>query len=51
MCLYKMDYYSAIKNKYRPLAATRIGVDNIILKEVKSDKDKNYVSLSLMYVI
>ena len=33
-----MDYHSAIKNKYRPLAATRIGVDNIILKEVSQTK-------------
>ena len=38
--IYKMEYYSAIKNEIMPFAATRMDLEMIILSEVKSDKDR-----------
>ena len=40
-CIYTMEYYSAIKNnEIMPFAATRMGLESVILSEV-SQKEKN----------
>ena len=40
-----MKYYSAIKkNEIMPFAATWMDLEIIILNEVKSDKDKYYIT-------
>ena len=41
-----MEYYSAIKkNKIMPFEAKWIKLEILILSEVKSEKDKNHISL------
>ena len=38
MCMYTMEYYSAIKNEILPFAATWMDLGNIILSEVGQRK-------------
>ena len=48
-----MEYYSAIKNKIMPFAATWMELETLILSEVsQKEKDKHHmISLSLIYGI
>ena len=41
-CIYTTEYYSAIKkkNEIMPFAATWMGLEIIILSEVKSDRER-----------
>ena len=48
VCVYGMEYYSAIKkNEKMPFAATWMDLEIIILSKVKSEKDK-YHMISLI---
>ena len=46
-----MEYYSAIKNKIIPFAATWMNPEIIIMSEVSQKKKDNYHMLSLIYGI
>ena len=44
-----MDYYSTIKkNEILPFAATRMGLDNVVLSEVSQTKKGKYYMVSLI---
>ena len=46
---YTMKYYSAIKkNEIMPFAATWMNLDIIILSEIKSEKEKQTLYISLI---
>ena len=50
MEIYTMEYYSAIKkNEIMPCAATWMGLEIIILSEVKSDREKQ-ISYDMSYI-
>ena len=46
-----MEYYSSIKNKIIPFAATWMNPEIIIMSEVSQKKKDNYHMLSLIYGI
>ena len=48
VCVYKIGYYSVIKNETMPSAATRMDRYIIILSEVKSDRERKYHVISLI---
>ena len=48
VCVYKIGYYSVIKNEAMPSAATRMDRYIIILSEVKSDRERKYHVISLI---
>ena len=48
-CIYTMEYYSAIKNnEIMPFAATRMGLESVILSEVSQTEKERYRMLSLI---
>ena len=49
--IYAMEYYSAIKNKIIPFAATWMNPEIITMSEVSQKKKDNYHMLSLIYGI
>ena len=48
ICMYTMEYYSAIKNEILPFAATWMDLEIIILSEVKSDRERQ-ISYDVTY--
>ena len=45
MCMYTMEYYSAIKKEILTFAITKVDFGDIKLSEVKLDKEKNNMIL------
>ena len=43
-CIYTMEYYSAIKNnEIMPFAATRMGLESVILSEVSQTEKNKFI--------
>ena len=47
MCIYTMEYYSAIKNEIMPFAGTWMDLEIIILNEVSETERNKYHMISL----
>ena len=45
---YTMEYYSAIKNKIMPFAATWMELETLILNEVSQKEKDKYLMISLL---
>ena len=46
-----MEYYSVIKSKILPFAATWMDLDGIVLSEISQTENDKYCTISLVYGI